>query len=168
MLVEVIGYMGSALIVVAMLMSSVVKLRVINSIGAGIFVIYALMIKSYPTALMNICLIIINIYNLLKLKKQDKHFDLVNGASNDTFLRYILNYYKEDIKTYFPNWDINLKGMDTAYIVCCDAVPAGVLLGKIQNEGTLEISIDYSIPTYRDCSVESIYIQNYLHKEFIN
>ena len=67
-MIELIGYLGSALVVVSMLMSSVVKLRVINTIGSGIFAAYALMIHSYPTALMNICLVGINIYNLLKLR----------------------------------------------------------------------------------------------------
>lgn len=41
-MVEMIGYLGSILVVVSMLMSSVVKLRVINTIGDGIFAAYAL------------------------------------------------------------------------------------------------------------------------------
>lgn len=71
MMIEMIGYLGSVLVVVAMLMSSVVKLRIINTIGASIFAVYALIIQSYPTALMNICLVVINIYNLMKLMKTD-------------------------------------------------------------------------------------------------
>ena len=40
-MIELIGYLGSALVVASMLMSSVVKLRVINTIGSGIFAAYA-------------------------------------------------------------------------------------------------------------------------------
>ena len=36
-MVEMIGYLGSILVVVSMLMSSVVRLRIINTIGSGIF-----------------------------------------------------------------------------------------------------------------------------------
>lgn len=153
MIVEMIGYLGSVLVVVAMLMSSVVKLRVINSIGAVIFAVYALLIHSYPTALMNICLVMINIYNLLKLRKKDQHFELINGKTEDTFLKYFLNYYEEDIETYFPEWKSAAEKADVIYSVCCDAVPAGILIGKTKENGTLKIVIDYSTPTYRDCSV---------------
>ena len=66
-IIELAGYLGSTLVVVSMLMSSVVKLRVINTIGSVISATYALIIHSYPLALMNICLIIINCYNLIKL-----------------------------------------------------------------------------------------------------
>lgn len=153
MMVELIGYLGSILVVVAMLMSSVVKLRVINSIGAVIFAVYALIIQSYPTALMNICLVIINIYNLMKLKKTDQHFDLIDGKKTDAFLGYILDYYKDDIRTYFPEWNSKDDKADIAYIICCDAVPAGVLLGQTKAEGVVDIILDYSTPAYRDCSV---------------
>lgn len=45
------------------------------------------------------------------------------------------------------------EAMDVAYLVCTDAVPAGILLGKRMKEGTVEIILDYSTPAYRDCSV---------------
>ena len=37
MMIELVGYLGSALVVVSMLMTSVVKLRVVNTIGSAIF-----------------------------------------------------------------------------------------------------------------------------------
>ena len=52
MIFELIGYLGSVLVIVSMLMTSVVKLRVINTIGSVIFAVYALLIHSYPTAAM--------------------------------------------------------------------------------------------------------------------
>ena len=44
-MIEMVGYLGSALVVASMLMSSVIKLRVINTVGSGIFAAYALMIR---------------------------------------------------------------------------------------------------------------------------
>ncbi len=70
-MIEMIGYSASMLIVVSMLMTSVNKLRIVNSIGAGIFIAYALMIHSYPTAIMNFCLILINLYQLFHAKKEE-------------------------------------------------------------------------------------------------
>ena len=53
MMIEMVGYAGSVLVVISMLMTSVVKLRVVNMTGAVIFTVYALLIRSYPTALRN-------------------------------------------------------------------------------------------------------------------
>ena len=134
-------------------MTSVVKLRVISTVGNIISGIYALLIHSYPVALMNISLVIINIYSLAKLFKPEKHFDLIVSSLNDSFLRYFLKRWKEDLKLHFPEFDRKAVQADVAYLVCCNGNPAGVLLGKLTEEGTVDIALDYSTPTYRDCSV---------------
>ena len=115
-MIEMIGYLGSALVVLSMLMSSVVKLRVINTIGSGIFAAYALMIHSYPTALMNFCLVVINVWNLIKLRQKDQRYELVEEAQGNGLLDYLLSYYREDIQTYFPAFSED-AGMDRAYVV---------------------------------------------------
>ncbi len=153
MMIELIGYVGSLLVLVSMLMSSVVKLRIINMIGSAIFAVYALIIHSYPTALMNSCLVVINIYNLVKLTRKDQSYALVDGEAGDSLLHYILDYYGEDIGKYFPGFKNKELSSDKAYIVCCNANPAGVLLGRETKEGVLEVALDYSVPAYRDCSV---------------
>lgn len=151
-MVEMIGYLGSILVVVSMLMSSVVKLRVINTIGSGIFAAYALMIHSYPTALMNACLVGINVYNLVRLNQKDRAYDLAEAATGDGLLGYLLDHYREDILTYFPGFTGAEEG-DRAYVVFCGGDPAGVLLGTDNGQGTLNVRLDYSTPTYRDCSI---------------
>ncbi len=151
--IEMIGYFSSLLVVVSMLMSSVIKLRVINSIGSGIFAVYALIIHSYPTAMMNICLVAINIYNLVRLSKKEQSYDLIDAESEDRLLNYILSYYRNDIQKYFPGFTGNTADLNKAYIVCCNGNPAGVLLGKMKEKGAVDVVLDYSVPVYRDCSV---------------
>lgn len=153
MLIEIYGYIGSALVVISMLMSSVVKLRVINVAGSIISGTYALIIGSFPLALMNICLIVINVYNLYKLLKTEQKYDLVEGTSIDTLIEYFLNHYEQDIQTYFPKFDGKNADIDRTFVVCCDGNPAGMMLGKDLGNGVLDIVLDYSTPAYRDCSV---------------
>lgn len=152
-IIELAGYLGSTLVVVSMLMSSVIKLRIINTIGSCISATYALIIHSYPLALMNICLIIINCYNLAKLLKSEQQYDLIPVNTDDAFLAYFITHYRQDIQNFFLEADLNVSASDTAYIVCCKAVPAGLLLGNRTEKGTLDITVDYATPTYRDCSV---------------
>ena len=153
MIVEIAGYIGSALVVISMLMSSIVKLRVINTIGSVISCVYAIICKAYPLALMNICLIIINVYNLYKLRKQTGQYtyELVETDAGNSMVQYFLNHYKADILTYFPDFS-GKTAAGKAYVVCCEGNPVGMLLGE-EKQDTFDISIDYSTPAYRDCSV---------------
>lgn len=154
-MIEVYGYIGSVLVVISMLMSSVVKLRVINTLGSIISGTYALIIGSLPLALMNISLLIINVYNLFKLLKSKKIYDLVEIETGDVFLQYFLERFKEDILKYFADFDLKCVNADYGCFVCCNGNPVGVLLGKEKGDGVMEVVLDYSIPTYRDCSVGS-------------
>lgn len=66
--IELAGYSASILIAISLTMTDIYKLRIINSIGCLMFVIYGLNVGAYPVALANAIIIIINIYNLYKLK----------------------------------------------------------------------------------------------------
>ena len=152
MLIEIFGYIGSFLVVFSMLMSSVVKLRVINTIGSVVSGIYALIFGAYPLVLINTCLIIINIYNLYKLLHTKQEYDMVECQKEDSILSYFIEKYRGDIVKYFPGFTGEVV-YDKAYVVCCNGNPAGVLLGSEKSDGVIDVVIDYSIPAYRDCSV---------------
>lgn len=151
MLLEIFGYIGSTLVVVSMLMSSVIKLRIINTIGSVVSGIYAVICGAYPLALMNACLIIINVYNLFKLLKTEQEYDLIESKMDDSMLDYFLERNKEDIRNFFPGFT-GADNCNKAFVVYCNGNPAGVLLGNVDGE-CVDVVIDYSIPTYRDCSV---------------
>ena len=164
---ELMGYLSSVIVLISFLMSSVVKLRVINTIGCVIFVTYAILIRSYPTAFLNVCLICVNIYYLVKLTKSDKHYSLVEGKADDGFVQYFLNYNKEDIAVYFPGVNALNEAIDAAYVTYCNGTPAGILLGKKQEDGTLKIVLDYTTAEYRDCSV-GVYLYEQLPSAGVN
>ena len=148
---ELIGYIGSALVIVSMLMTSVVKLRVINMIGSVIFCTYALCIHSYPTAAMQVCLIIINIINLYKLNNTKKEYAAVGVKADDGFLAHFLFTNSSDIKKFFPDFSIPAAG-DKIFLITCGEVPAGVFIADDDGKGALTVKLDYTTPAYRDCS----------------
>ena len=159
-ILELIGYLGSALVIVSMLMTSVVKLRIINTIGSVIFCGYALAIHSYPTAAMQVCLIIINIVNLYKLNNTKKQYSAVNVSSTDGFLYYFLCANEKDIKKYFPDFSAAEKD-DTIFMITCGQIPAGVFIAKDNGDGSFNVRLDYTTPAYRDCSAGK-FIYNHL------
>lgn len=69
---EIFGYFGSLLVLASMFMSSMFWLRTINMVGGFISGIYAILIGSYPIALMNFSIIAINLYKVYKLKQAEK------------------------------------------------------------------------------------------------
>lgn len=160
MMLELFGYVGSVLVVVSLLMTSVIKLRVLNLAGSIISGTYALIISSFPLVLMNGCLIIINVYNLYKLLNSKQEYELIETKAEDTFISYFLDHYRTDIEKYFPEFRFESSEMDTAYLMCCNADPAGILLGKRRTEKEIEIALEYTTPMFRDCSAG-----NYLYAE---
>lgn len=152
-IIEAIGYIGSSLVLISFLMVSVFKLRVVNSIGSIIFTIYAFIIHSYPTAIMNICLVLINIYYLIKMsRKSDVEYAFVKTDVSDSLLQYTIKKYEEDIKKCFPGISLDFSEVNSSFVICNEGKPAGILLGK-RNSDNLEIVLDYSIPEYRDFSI---------------
>ena len=67
--IEWIGYAASIVIAISLTMTAIVPLRIINSIGCLLFVVYGLYLEAYPVALANAVIVLINIYNLYKLEQ---------------------------------------------------------------------------------------------------
>lgn len=162
-IIECIGYLGSLLVVVSMLLTSVKKLRIVNTVGCVIFAGYALIIKSYPTAFMNLCLVGINVYNLIKLKKKEHDYRVIECFKDESIIRDYLTTYAEDINKFFPEF-INDSAKKQAFLVCSDSRPVGLMVGDAKDDSTFDIELDYTIPAYRDCSVGS-FLFNHMETE---
>ena len=157
-IIEAVGYLGSALVLVSFLMSSVVKLRIVNTIGSLIFAVYALIIRSYPTAVMNVALVCINLYFLWKLRHRDSSYRMLKMRPGEAYVSDFLKSHGEDIAKFFPERPAVDEG-DEVYMVFHGQEPAGVLIGSA-SDGALDVKLDYSTPAYRDCSVGKYLMQN--------
>lgn len=150
--IEIVGYVGSALVLVSFLMTSVFKLRVVNTIGSLIFSVYALIIHSYPTAIMNICLVLINLRFLWRLSREAKNYELVVVDPSDAYLAHLLAAWHDDMLECFPRINYKRDDINFACILVNDDEAVGVDLGVERGE-ELELVLDYSTPAYRDFSL---------------
>ena len=65
-----IGYLASAIVFVSFSFTDVKKLRLINMVGAAVFVAYGILLKTaYPIVAFNTGIIFLHIYHLIKDKK---------------------------------------------------------------------------------------------------
>jgi hypothetical protein len=71
MFLSSIAYIASAFILFSFTMKDQIKLRIFNSIGAALFVYYSLMRLDYPVVFINVSVIIINLYFIIKSKKNE-------------------------------------------------------------------------------------------------
>lgn len=150
---EWIGYLASALILVSLLMSSIVKLRWINLIGSIVFALYGFLIGAYPVGISNIAIALINIFYLIKIYTQKEYFKILPIETGSEYLRYFLSFYKDDIKKYFPNDNYDLENNGIGFYIVRNMVPAGVFIATKNDEDSLFVELDYVIPEYRDFKI---------------
>lgn len=69
---EIFGYVGMALILLSMIMTSVKSLRWFNLAGSIISMTYGICTRTWPTAVLNFGMAIINIVQLIRLSNKQK------------------------------------------------------------------------------------------------
>ncbi|MCR5344172.1 MAG: hypothetical protein K6E70_12510 [Butyrivibrio sp.] len=160
---EIIGYIGSALVLLSFMMVSVYKLRIVNTIGSLFCVIYGILINAYPTVIMNVALVAINVYYLGKMLNTEKNYDLVRVSGDDGLTRYTIDRNKDDIAKCFPGISMDFSKVNAGFVVCHEGKPVGIMLGNLK-EHTLDIKLDYSVPQYRDFSIGEFLMANLVHE----
>jgi GNAT superfamily N-acetyltransferase len=152
MTLQLLGYAASILIATSLLMRSIVRLRVINMAGAATFAVYGFLIGAYPVGILNSMTTIINLVQLLRLQRREEIFRILEVRPDAQYLRYFLEFERDDIRRFIPAFRDDPEGTDIALFVLRDLVPAGVLLGRL-HDGELRVLLDYVVPQYRDMKV---------------
>jgi GNAT superfamily N-acetyltransferase len=150
---ELFGYVASALVVISLMMSSIIRLRVVNLIGAAAFAVYGLLIHAYPVAVVNGAIVLINLYYLQAYFRTKEFFRLLEIQASSDYLRYFLSFYRDEIKRFLPEFDFDPMASQLIVLVLRDMLPAGLFIGERRDEHTLEVKLDFVIPQYRDFKV---------------
>ena len=67
---EILGYIGSGLILISMMMTSVEKLRWFNISGSVISIIYGAVTGAWPMVFLNVGTITINVVQIVRLRRK--------------------------------------------------------------------------------------------------
>lgn len=150
---EVIGYVASALVAVSLMMSSILRLRLINLVGSAVFALYGVLIHAYPVAAMNGFIVLINIYYLYQMLRTREYFDLLSVEPDSHYLRHFLEFYAREIRRFIPGARFEPAAGDLTVFVLRDMVPAGLFIGRVEGDGRLCVTLDFVIPQYRDFKI---------------
>ena len=148
-MVEAVGYLGSALVIVSLLMTRILRLRVIGLVGATTFLIYGLLIGSIPVIITNVVIMIINATFLWRATRVTEWFYLLEVRPDSRYLEEFLRFHQEDILVYQPDWNGEVAASDLTVLVLRDMQPAMAIVGTV-GPGTMELRLDYAIPRFRD------------------
>lgn len=145
---EVVGYLASVLIAVSLMMTSVVRLRIVNLIGSLTFVVYGILIDALPVVAANVLIIVVNLVFLRRLLFVPEAFEVVPVPSDSPILERFLARYSSDMSSFFAPYAPGPG--DLCLLVFDDLTPVGLLVGTDETAGRLRVRIDYAGPGYRD------------------
>lgn len=148
-MVEFIGYVASALVVLSLTMSSVFKLRVLSLLGSTTFLIYGLLIDAFPVVVTNGVIMAIQVVFLTRIVRRQEAFDVVEVDGTSRFLNRFFEFHHDDIQEAWPGWEHDPEADRLRLVVFRDMSAAGVFIARI-DEDVARVDLDYAAPDYRD------------------
>jgi hypothetical protein len=163
LLYEMVGYCASVLVAISLMMSSIIKLRIINLIGAMIFSAYGFLIVSYPVAFVNLFIAGVNVYYLYTIYSAKEYFRIMETPSESEYLRHFLEFYGDDIKAFNPEYRHETTAAQKVYFVLRNMIPAGLLILDRTGDDEASVQLDFVIPGYRDFKIGKFIYQDKKH-----
>ena len=151
---ELVGYLGSILIVISLTRTSILHLRLVGLAGSTAFLVYSILIDAYPIAVVNIVIIGVHLYFLRQLLSRKVEFFTSLELNKDSqYLRHFLDFYGKDIATHQPGFVFAARDDQVRAFILRDIVPAGLFIGRTCGDDSVEVELDYVVPQYRDFKV---------------
>jgi len=148
---SIIGWGGSALVVVSLLQTRILRLRVLNLVGCVILVGFNLAIGVWPMVGMNAVLAVINVvylWRLLRHRHDQAEYTVLQLNDTDAYLDHVLARHEKDISRFNPGFTAGTSPY--AFLVQHGDRTVGVVLAHDAGSGRAQIDLDYVLPKYRD------------------
>ncbi|MEN9644788.1 MAG: hypothetical protein RL238_1457 [Actinomycetota bacterium] len=152
---EVIGYVASALVVLSLAMTSVVRLRVISLVGSVVFVVYGTLIGSVPIIITNVAIAALNVWFLRNELGGHRALGAVEVSVDSPFLVDFLQFHLADIRRFQPTFEIPAPADDVlAMVLMRDGLPAGAWIGR-RDGADVHVLLDHVTKPYRDSQLST-------------
>ncbi len=153
-MVVAIGYIASAFLAYSLIINNALKFRWLNIMGCLSFIIYGVLIAALPVILANSILLCINIFQLIKLYSVKEKFQFIKVKEGDLLINKFLVFYWKDIRKFFPDFiNHDLEQGTFCFVVLRDISIANIFIAKVDQNGIANVTINYTVPQYRDYKV---------------
>ena len=152
---EVVGWLGSAVLVFSLLQARILRLRVLNTVACVILVVFNALVGVWPMVAMNVVLVAINLGVLLRLLRRrhdDRTYEAVPIGTREPFLRRLLDRHATDIGAFNPDLPADVAGAaEHAFVVTTGDAIVGVVLSRTgEAPDEQQVVLDYVLPPFRD------------------
>ena len=148
---SIIGWGGSALVVVSLLQTRILRLRLLNLIGCVVLVFFNLAIEVWPMVGMNAVLAVINVvhlWRLLRHRHDEAEYTVFEVNPDDAYLGYVLTSHRRTSAGSTPS--SRRRTARTRSWCSAASATVGVVLAHDAGDGRAQIDLDYVLPKYRD------------------
>ncbi len=149
------GYLASVLLAISLLINNDLKFRWFNTGGSMAFIVYGILIHAFPVILTNAILLMINLFYLVRIYRTEEAFDLIEFRGGEQLVLRFLSFYSKDIALYFPSYvhEKEIPGNHLSFVVLRDLVIANIFVATLDEAGTAEVRLNYTVARYRDYKV---------------
>lgn len=102
---EIIGWTGSALVVISLIVPSLRKFRTLNLIGSAIATIYNIAFGIWPYAAMNAIISLIDLYWLIKLMSAKKEYTVIPAEPSSQVVQGFIRAHVQELARTFPGFE---------------------------------------------------------------
>lgn len=165
MYIETIGWIASILLLISFFKKKMSDFRWYNLVGSFLYVFYGFLTVSMPVIVFNAVCTVLNLYYLYYIYHLKEDYGVCLVDKKETYFRYFLNFYKNDIAKLFPQFNESLISEKTnSFLVLRNNQPIGVFILEKVSEGELSVVLDYVVPSARN-SKAGLFIHSKLLKE---
>jgi hypothetical protein len=153
---DVIGWLGSALLIYSVMQARVLRFRVLNLAACLVLAGFNAALEIWPMVAMNIALCLINVWHIRALvatRHDEATYEVLEVSPRDEYLRHVLRVHEADILKFQPDlvWDGAAEGA-VAFLVQRGDETVGVVLVRDAGDGVAQVLLDYVTPRFRDFS----------------
>jgi len=147
---EWVGYIASVIIAISLAVSSIVKFRWLNLVGALGFSIYGFLIGAIPVGVLNGIIALVDVYYLFQIYGRKDVFETLEIRPENYYLIRFLEYHNDEIQKFFPGFEYKPDMNTVSFFILRNMAVAGLFLAHREEGNVLKVGLDYVIPEYRD------------------
>lgn len=151
---EIIGWVGSILVVVSLMIPSVRKFRILNLTGSLIATVYNAYFGIWPYMVMNGAIVLINVYWLWRLYRCDSEgervYEVVGTSGEAPVVQRFVERNHQDILRAYPQFSAESLGSASVFLVLYQEEIVGVIALQATVEGRCRIVLDFVTERFRD------------------
>ncbi|WP_454083938.1 hypothetical protein [Georgenia sp. Marseille-Q6866] len=150
---EVVGWVGSGIVVWSMMQQRILRLRVYNLVGCLVQVLYNGVLGVWPVVALNVVLAVVQVVNLTRLlrgRDDPDSYSVAEVPARGPLLAQLVDRHREDVARFHPGFTAPTAEADAFVVMSGDEVAGWVVVHD--DDGVAQIEVDYVTERFRDLS----------------